>query len=77
MFRAPIENNPWLPKIVAQQIGYREATQIFRYVEILVEIFNHRCYCCSQMRGTSVPPKWAGSLSQVNYVYGGLLADDL
>ncbi|CAF3463867.1 unnamed protein product [Rotaria sp. Silwood1] len=28
MYRAPIENNPWLPKIVAQQIGYREAREI-------------------------------------------------
>jgi len=28
MYRAPIDNNPWLPKIVAQQIGYREARQI-------------------------------------------------
>ena len=40
MFRAPIENNPWLPKIVAQQIGYREAAQILRYVTILVKIFS-------------------------------------
>ncbi len=30
MYRAPIENNPWLPKIVAQQIGYREAREILR-----------------------------------------------
>lgn len=29
MYRAAIDNNPWLPKIVAQQIGYREAREIF------------------------------------------------
>ncbi|CAM4941141.1 unnamed protein product [Rotaria socialis] len=28
MFRDSIDNNPWLPKIVAQQIGYREAREI-------------------------------------------------
>ena len=28
MYRSPIENNPWLPKIVAQQVGYREAREI-------------------------------------------------
>lgn len=30
MFRAPIENNRWLHKAVAQQIGYREAKVILR-----------------------------------------------
>ncbi|CAF1471670.1 unnamed protein product [Adineta steineri] len=28
MFRTPIDNNPHLPKIVAQQIGYKEAREI-------------------------------------------------
>lgn len=77
MFRAPIENNPWLPKIVAQQIGYREAAKILRSVEILAKISTNRCYGYSLMRGSSVPPDWTGSLDQVNYVYGGLLPDDL
>ncbi|CAF1243707.1 unnamed protein product [Rotaria sordida] len=60
MYRVPIDNNPWLPKIVAQQIGYREAR------EILI-----------RMTGISVLSNWTGGLDQVNYVYGGLLLDDL
>ncbi|CAF2629093.1 unnamed protein product [Rotaria sp. Silwood2] len=60
MYRASIDNNPWLPKIVAQQIGYREAR------EILI-----------RMTGLSVISNWTGGLDQVNYVYGGLLVDDL
>jgi hypothetical protein len=29
------------------------------------------------MTGTPVLSNWTGGLDQVNYVYGGLLADDL
>ena len=76
MFRTSIENNPWLPKIVAQQIGYREAREILRYVQIHREILKYRSRS-SRMTGSAVQTNWIGSLDQVNYVYGGLLPDDL
>lgn len=76
MFRASIENNPNLPKIVAQQIGYREAREILRYVQIHKVIINHRSHS-SRMTGLAVPTQWTGSLDRVDYVYGGLLPDDL
>ncbi|CAF0790038.1 unnamed protein product [Didymodactylos carnosus] len=60
MYRNPITNNTYLPKIVAQQIGYREARELFLL-----------------MTGGKVNSSWTGALSNVDYVYGGVVKNSL
>ena len=81
MFRTSIDNNPWLPKIVAQQIGYREARELLLSVPHVsishfVPMKTLLCRRYSRMTGPAVISNWTGSLDQVNYVYGGVLDNE-